>query len=98
MDLTTVTALLPAPDVAWEPGDAWLGGGTWLFSQEQPEVRRLLDLRAFGWPPFTTTRGRPGDRRDLHPGGAGPGSGHYPRGRPARSCGRSSTRCSGRSR
>jgi CO/xanthine dehydrogenase FAD-binding subunit len=55
MDLTTVTALLQAPDVAWEPGDAWLGGGTWLFSQEQPEVRRLLDLRAYGWPALAPT-------------------------------------------
>src|SRR2546423_756747 len=55
MDLTAVTALLPAPDVAWEPGDAWLGGGTWLFSQEQPGVRRLLDLRAYGWPALALT-------------------------------------------
>jgi CO/xanthine dehydrogenase FAD-binding subunit len=55
MDLETVTALLPAPDVAWEPGDAWLGGGTWLFSEPQPEVRRLLDLRAHGWPALALT-------------------------------------------
>jgi CO/xanthine dehydrogenase FAD-binding subunit len=55
MDLTTVTALLPAPDTAWEPGDAWLAGGTWLFSEPQPSVRRLLDLRAHGWPALTPT-------------------------------------------
>jgi CO/xanthine dehydrogenase FAD-binding subunit len=55
MDLETVTALLPAPDASWEPGDAWLAGGTWLFSEPQPQVRRLLDLRAFGWPALALT-------------------------------------------
>lgn len=55
MDIDTVTDLLPAPGVAWEPGDAFLAGGTWLFSQEQPGVRRLLDLQAFGWQPLTLT-------------------------------------------
>ena len=39
-------------DAAWRDGDAWLGGGTWLFSQPQPRLRRLLDLSAFGWPPL----------------------------------------------
>ena len=51
MDLNTVTEFVPAPDAAWRHGDAWLGGGTWLFSQPQPTVTRLLDLRAFGWIP-----------------------------------------------
>jgi CO/xanthine dehydrogenase FAD-binding subunit len=35
---------------AWQSGDAWLGGGTWLFSQLQPDVHRLIDLDALGWP------------------------------------------------
>ena len=34
-------------------GDAWLAGGTWLFSEPQPELRRLRDLSAFGWPALT---------------------------------------------
>jgi CO/xanthine dehydrogenase FAD-binding subunit len=34
----------------WQQGDAILGGGTWLFSEPQPHLRRLLDLSAFGWP------------------------------------------------
>ncbi len=38
---------------SWRPGDAWLAGGTWLFSEPQPAVTRLLDLRAFGWPSLT---------------------------------------------
>lgn len=55
MDINTVTEFVPAPGVAWRDGDAWLGGGTWLFSQLQPGVRRLLDLDAFAWPPLTET-------------------------------------------
>ena len=33
-------------------GDAWLGGGTWLFSEPQPGLTRLLDLGGFGWAPL----------------------------------------------
>src|ERR1700716_3140277 len=35
------------------PGDALLAGGTWLFSEPQPEVRRLVDITALGWQPVT---------------------------------------------
>ncbi|HXC84936.1 MAG TPA: FAD binding domain-containing protein [Trebonia sp.] len=55
MDLNTVTEFVPADRTVWRAGDAWLGGGTWLFSQPQPGVSRLLDLTAFGWPPLTET-------------------------------------------
>jgi CO/xanthine dehydrogenase FAD-binding subunit len=51
MDLNGVAEFAPATDVTWRDGDAWLGGGTWLFSQPQPRVTRLLDLEAFGWTP-----------------------------------------------
>jgi CO/xanthine dehydrogenase FAD-binding subunit len=54
MDLNTVTAVrdprLPGP---WLPGDAWLAGGTYLFSEPQPHLRRLVDLSRFGWPAVT---------------------------------------------
>ena len=53
MDLTTVEDLAPARVGDWRPGDAWLAGGTWLFSEPQPQLRRLLDLHAFGWPALT---------------------------------------------
>ena len=33
-------------------GDAWLAGGTWLFSEPQPRLRRLIDLTATGWEPL----------------------------------------------
>ncbi|MFB8103122.1 FAD binding domain-containing protein [Streptomyces sp. NPDC056007] len=52
MDLNTVLdvrdARSPAP---WRPGDAWLGGGTYLFSEPQPHLRRLVDLSRMGWEP-----------------------------------------------
>ncbi len=56
MDLNTITTVehpchradLPA----WRAGDAWLAGGTWLFSEPQPELRRLVDLAGLGWPPL----------------------------------------------
>jgi len=34
----------------WRAGDAWLGGGTWLFSELQPAVHRLVDLESLEWP------------------------------------------------
>ncbi|MDR7278878.1 FAD binding domain-containing protein [Catenuloplanes atrovinosus] len=59
MDLNTISevvAVREAPDTAgWRPGDAWLGGGTWLFSEPQPRLRRLIDLPSLGWPALTVT-------------------------------------------
>jgi CO/xanthine dehydrogenase FAD-binding subunit len=52
VDLNGVTEFAPATDVTWRDGDAWLAGGTWLLSQPQPRVTRLLDLHAFGWTPL----------------------------------------------
>lgn len=34
----------------WEPGFAWLAGGTWLFSEPQPGLHTLLDMGGFKWP------------------------------------------------
>ncbi|MFC1418901.1 FAD binding domain-containing protein [Streptacidiphilus cavernicola] len=54
MDLNTVTESGPVPwTEPWRPGDAWLGGGTYLFSEPQPHLRRLRDLSTAGWPPIT---------------------------------------------
>ncbi len=39
-------------DFTWQEGDSWLAGGTWLYSEPQPHLRRLLDLREFGWEPL----------------------------------------------
>ncbi|MFD4601148.1 FAD binding domain-containing protein [Streptomyces sp. NPDC058464] len=52
MDLNTVAEILDARNPApWRPGDAWLGGGTYLFSEPQPHLRRLVDLSRTGWTP-----------------------------------------------
>jgi CO/xanthine dehydrogenase FAD-binding subunit len=40
---------------SWRTGDAWLGGGTWLFSEPQPELTRLVDLSMLGWQPLQTS-------------------------------------------
>jgi CO/xanthine dehydrogenase FAD-binding subunit len=37
------------------PGDAWLAGGTWLFSEPQAHLARLIDLDGFGWPDLART-------------------------------------------
>ncbi|MCW2650437.1 MAG: hypothetical protein QOE41_4043 [Mycobacterium sp.] len=54
LDLNTITEVvrqpLPRPGAQWSPGDAWLAGGTWLFSEPQPDLRRLIDLTSLGWP------------------------------------------------
>jgi CO/xanthine dehydrogenase FAD-binding subunit len=54
MDLNTVTEIrrprqrtdLPP----WQVGDAWLAGGTWLYSEPQPSLCRLIDIAEFAWP------------------------------------------------
>ncbi|MCQ9163828.1 xanthine dehydrogenase family protein subunit M [Arthrobacter sp. STN4] len=51
MDLNTIEAVVPTADPAdWRPGDAWLAGGTVLFSYGSTTLRRLLDLTRAGWP------------------------------------------------
>jgi CO/xanthine dehydrogenase FAD-binding subunit len=59
MDLNTITAVanpttrdqLPV----WTAGDAWLAGGTWLFSEPQAHLTRLIDLTDLKWPALTIT-------------------------------------------
>jgi CO/xanthine dehydrogenase FAD-binding subunit len=53
MDLNTVEAVL-RPRMRSElplsaSGDSFLAGGTWLFSEPQPALRRLVDLSALRW-------------------------------------------------
>jgi CO/xanthine dehydrogenase FAD-binding subunit len=59
MDLNTITDVahpqtreqLPV----WTAGDAWLAGGTWLFSEPQTHLTRLIDLSDFKWPALTAS-------------------------------------------
>ena len=59
MDLNTVTEVVrhptEPPGAQWRPGDAWLAGGTWLFSDPQPNLRRLIDLAPLGWNELTAS-------------------------------------------
>jgi len=57
MDLNTVTAVAHPTTRAqlpvWTAGDAWLAGGTWLFSEPQAHLKRLIDLTDLKWPALT---------------------------------------------
>ncbi|MGW0535656.1 FAD binding domain-containing protein [Streptomyces sp. NPDC003032] len=56
MDLTAVRHVVDGRGrLPWLPGDAWLAGGTALFGEPQPTVRRLRDLAPCGWRPITVT-------------------------------------------
>jgi CO/xanthine dehydrogenase FAD-binding subunit len=35
---------------SWDPGCAWLAGGTWLFSEPQLHLHTLVDLASLKWP------------------------------------------------
>ncbi len=56
MDLDTVTEFVvpvTRDDLAdFGEGDAFLAGGSWLFSEPQVGVRRLFDLTALRWRPI----------------------------------------------
>ncbi|TWB02174.1 FAD binding domain-containing protein [Bradyrhizobium stylosanthis] len=58
MDLNTITTVAHPQTRAelptWTPGDAWLAGGTWLFSEPQAHLKRLIDLTDLKWPALTT--------------------------------------------
>jgi hypothetical protein len=58
MDLITVRETRIAysrADLVLSPGERWLGGGTWLFSEEQPGLTGLVDLTRLDWEPVTRT-------------------------------------------
>jgi CO/xanthine dehydrogenase FAD-binding subunit len=57
MDLNTITEVAHPQTRAqlpvWTAGDAWLAGGTWLFSEPQVRLARLIDLTDLKWPALT---------------------------------------------
>jgi CO/xanthine dehydrogenase FAD-binding subunit len=59
MDLNTVTSVARPQSreqlPKWTSGDAWLAGGTWLFSEPQTHLTRLIDLADLHWPALTVT-------------------------------------------
>ncbi len=61
LDLHTIETVVRKPTRAstadWRAGDAWLAGGSWLFSEPQTSLRRLFDLHGFGWAPIEVDAG-----------------------------------------
>lgn len=61
MDMNTIGAVVRTADPSdWQAGDAWLAGGTVLFSYGSfglgaEPLRRLLDLGTTGWPAITVS-------------------------------------------
>jgi CO/xanthine dehydrogenase FAD-binding subunit len=57
MDLNTITEVAHPKARAqlpiWTAGDAWLAGGTWLFSEPQAHLTRLIDVTDLKWPALT---------------------------------------------
>jgi CO/xanthine dehydrogenase FAD-binding subunit len=58
MDLNTIKEVArPRTRIelpVWTAGDAWLAGGTWLFSEPQVHLTRLIDLTDLKWPALTS--------------------------------------------
>jgi CO/xanthine dehydrogenase FAD-binding subunit len=61
MDMNTIESVVATTDPGqWRDGDAWLAGGTVLFSYGSPvgseePLKRLLDLGQAGWPAVTVS-------------------------------------------
>jgi CO/xanthine dehydrogenase FAD-binding subunit len=59
MDLDTITAIEHPRHrgdlTCFVDGDAWLAGGTWLFSEPQPKLKRLVDLTDLCWEPLAVS-------------------------------------------
>jgi CO/xanthine dehydrogenase FAD-binding subunit len=59
MDLNTISEIARPRSRAqlpvWTAGDAWLAGGTWLFSEPQIALTRLIDLTDLKWPALTVS-------------------------------------------
>lgn len=50
-ELTGVRVARTGADLRLAPGEAFLGGGSWLYSTPQPHLRGLVDLAGMGWTP-----------------------------------------------
>lgn len=59
MDLNTITQVKRPSSLEevteWDTGNAWLAGGTWLFSEPQVATHTLIDLETLNWPSLAVT-------------------------------------------
>ncbi|WP_062515906.1 FAD binding domain-containing protein [Demequina gelatinilytica] len=61
MDLSTVASYRRATtrrELALAPGERFLAGGTWLFSEPNRDITGLVDLAGMGWPGLEVSRDR----------------------------------------
>ncbi len=53
MDLHNIDKFLCPTDINkvsdWGEGLSWVAGGTWLFSEPQPNINTLVDIQSLGW-------------------------------------------------
>ncbi|AYG02810.1 FAD binding domain-containing protein [Gryllotalpicola protaetiae] len=59
MDLTQLASVRTPrsrDELALAPGEVFLGGGTWLYSEPQPGVTGVVDLMTMGWVPLERRR------------------------------------------
>jgi len=55
VDVREVRVPRTREQVAPRAGEVVLGGGTWLFSEPQPDVHGLVDVTLMAWEPWTVT-------------------------------------------
>ena len=59
MDLVQVSSVRTPrtrDELTLAPGEVFLGGGTWLYSEPQPDVTGVVDLTSMGWAPIERRR------------------------------------------
>lgn len=61
VELTGVRVARTRDDLRLAPGEAFLGGGSWLYSTPQPGLRGLVDLTGLGWAPTEPLAAPEGD-------------------------------------
>jgi len=53
MDLHHIDNYLLPTDINqvsnWGKDWSWLAGGTWIFSEPQPDIKTLVDIQSLGW-------------------------------------------------
>ena len=55
-ELSSVRTPRSRDELALAPGEVFLGGGTWLYSEPQPGVTGVVDLMTMGWAPLERRR------------------------------------------
>jgi len=59
MDLPDVETYLRPRELEevknWQDGWTWLAGGTWIFSEPQPQIKTLVDMQGLGWSELEAT-------------------------------------------